>query len=89
MRMKTKKLKEAEALIRSEHSPTSKVIQIDIYRRMNRIGEAKSMLRELRDCGIAQIVEISRDLERNMGPGKRTVSDDEFFDRELALLMAA
>jgi hypothetical protein len=89
LRMRMRKLKEADAMIRSERSAVSKVIQIDIYRRMNKVGEAKSILRELRDCHIAKIVEISRDLERNMKPGKRTVSDDEFLDRELELLLAA
>ena len=89
LRIKKKQLKEADALIRSEGSVISKVIQIDIYRRMNRFDEAKSKLRELRGCPVAQIVEISRDLEQNMAPGKRTVSDDEFLERELALLLAA
>jgi len=89
LRMKMKQLKEADTIIRSERSVISKVIQIDIYRRMKRIGEAKSALWELRECPIAQIVEISRDLEQNMKPGRRTVSDDEFLDRELALLLAA
>jgi tetratricopeptide (TPR) repeat protein len=89
LRMRMKKLKEADEMIRADHSVVSRVIQIDIYRRMNRVGEARSVLRELRDCHIAKIVEISRDLERNMKPGKRTVSDDEFLDRELELLLAA
>jgi tetratricopeptide (TPR) repeat protein len=89
LRIKRKQLKEADALIRSEPSLESKVIQIDIYRRMKKVGEAKAVLRELRDCSVAKIVEISRDLERNMRPGKRTVSDDEFLDRELELLLVA
>ncbi|MDQ6700877.1 MAG: hypothetical protein M3Z36_11925, partial [Acidobacteriota bacterium] len=89
LRIKTNRLKEAHVMIRSEHSLESKVIQIDIYRRMNRIAEAKSVLRELRGCPVAKIVEISRDLEQNMKPGKRTISDSEFFERELALLMTA
>jgi tetratricopeptide (TPR) repeat protein len=89
LRIKTKQLKEAEALIRSERSVISKVIQIDIYRRMKRVGEAKSVLRELRGCGIAKIVEISRDLEQNMKLGRRTVSDDEFLEREIELLLAS
>jgi tetratricopeptide (TPR) repeat protein len=89
LRMKRRQLKEADSMIRSEHSLESKVIQIDVYRRMNKVGEAKAMLRELRGCSYAKIVEISRDLERNMRPGKRTVSDDEFLNRELELLMVA
>jgi len=88
LRIRTRHLKEANAMIRSERSMESKVIQIDIYRRMNKIGEAKAGLREIRECRVAKIVEISRDLERNMKPGKRTVSDDEFLDRELELLLA-
>jgi len=89
LRIKTRQLKEAEAMIRSERSLVSKVIQIDIYRRMKRVAEAQPVLRELRGCGIAKIVEISRDLEQNMKPGKRTVSDDEFVEREIELLLAA
>jgi tetratricopeptide (TPR) repeat protein len=89
LRIKRKQLKEADALIRSEPSLESKVIQIDIYRRMKKVGEANAVLRELRGCSVAKIVEISRDLERNMRPGKRTVSDDEFLDRELELLLVA
>jgi hypothetical protein len=76
-------------MIRSEHSLESKVIQIDVYRRMNKLSEAKAVLRELRDCSVAKIVEISRDLERNMGRGKRTVSDEEFSNREIELLLIA
>ena len=87
--MKRKQLKEADAMIRSEHSLESKVIQIDVYRRMNKLGEARAVLRELRDCSVAKIVEISRDLERNMGRGKRTVSDEEFSNREIELLLIA
>jgi tetratricopeptide (TPR) repeat protein len=89
LRMKRKQLKEADAMIRSEHSLESKVIQIDVYRRMNKLSEAKAVLRELRDCSVAKIVEISRDLERNMGRGKRTVSDEEFSNREIELLLIA
>ena len=89
LRMKRKQLKEADAMIRSEHSLESKVIQIDVYRRMNKLGEARAVLRELRDCSVAKIVEISRDLERNMGRGKRTVSDEEFSNREIELLLIA
>jgi tetratricopeptide (TPR) repeat protein len=89
LRMKRKQLKEADAMIRSEHSLESKVIQIDVYRRMNKLGEARAVLRELRDCSVAKIVEISRDLEQNMRPGKRTVSDEEFSNREIELLLIA
>ena len=89
LRIKTKRLKEAEAMIRSQSTLISKVIQIDVYRRMNRVSEAKSVLRELRDCGDAEIVRISHDLEQNMKPGRRTVSDNEFLDREIELLLAA
>lgn len=56
---------------------------------MNRVSDAKSVLRELHGCRVAEIVRISRDLELNMKPGKRTVSDDEFFEREFAMLLAA
>jgi tetratricopeptide (TPR) repeat protein len=89
LRIRKSRLKEAAEMIRSEQSELSKVIQIDVYRRMKRIGEARSVLRELRDCHVAEIVKITQDLEQNMKPGKRTVSDDEFLDREFALLMAA
>ena len=89
LRIKTKQLKEANAMIRSENSLESKVIQIDIYRRMNRIGDAKSVLRGLQGCHFAEVVGISRDLELNMKPGKRTISDDDFLERELALVLAA
>jgi hypothetical protein len=89
LRIKRKQLGEAEAMIRSESSVVAKVIQIDVYRRLKKVGEAQSVLRELRDCSIAKIVEISHDLERNMKPGKRTVSDDEFVEREIELLLAA
>ena len=65
------------------------MIQIDIYRRMKKVAEAQPVPRELRSCGIAKAVEISRDLEQNMKPGKRTVSDDEFVEREIELLLAA
>src|ERR1017187_2336304 len=50
LRIKRKQLKEADALIRSEPSLESKVIQIDIYRRMKKVGEANAVLRELRGC---------------------------------------
>ena len=89
LRIRTKRLNEANEMIRSEQSLESKVIRIDIYRRMNRIGEARAVLREIRGCHVAQIDEISRDLERNMTAHKRTVSDDEFLEREFALLLAA
>jgi hypothetical protein len=87
--IRKKRLKEADEIIRSEQSPESKVIRIDIYRRMKRIGEAKAVLREIRDCQVAKIAEISRDLEANLMGHRRTVSDDEFFERELVLLLAA
>ena len=89
LRVKTKRLKEAEAMIRSQGSLVSKVIQIDVYRRMKKVSEARSILRELRECPVADIARISRDLEQNMKPGRRTVTDDEFLDRELELLLVA
>ena len=89
LRVKMRRLKEAESIIRSQHSLISKVIQIDVYRRMNKVSEAQSILRELRECRVADIAKISRDLEQNMKPGRRTISDDEFLDREIELLLAA
>ena len=87
--MDRKQLSEADALIRSERSLESKVVQIDIYRRMNRISDARKVLLELSDCKVANIIEISRDLERNMGPGPKTISNEKFVEREIEMLMAA
>ncbi len=87
--MDRKQLSEADALIRSERSLESKVVQIDIYRRMNRISDARKVLLELSDCKVASIIEISRDLERNMGPGPKTISNEKFVEREIEMLMAA
>ena len=89
LRVKTKRLREAHEMLRSEKSLEAKVIQIDIFRRLKRIGEAKSMIRDLRDCGVTKIIEFSRLLEENMKPGPRTVTDDEFFDREFELVLSA
>ena len=87
--MDKKQLSEAGVLIQTERSLESKVVQIDIYRRMNRISDAKKVLLELSDCKVASIIEISRDLERNMGPGPKTISNEKFVEREIEMLMAA
>ncbi len=89
LRVRTKRLEAAAELIRSEQSPVAKVIRIDIYRRMGRKSEARPLLRELRDCKVAKVIEITRDLEESMRPGGRRFSDDEFFEREFELVLAA